>query len=121
MKILVVDDSETMRSLIGRTLKEIGFSDYVMAESGEKAIEALEKERPDVVLLDWHMPGLSGMDCLRYIRNNEKTRDLPVIMLTVEAHSRSVQEAMETGAAGYIVKPLKPDVLKEKLKELEIG
>ncbi|OGJ89441.1 MAG: hypothetical protein A2268_12235 [Candidatus Raymondbacteria bacterium RifOxyA12_full_50_37] len=118
MKILVVDDSQTMRSIIQKDLVAMGYKDLILADSGEKALDILETENPNLILLDWHMGALSGLDCLRSIKHNEKTKNIPVIMLTVEHHARSIQEAVESGADDYMVKPLDKTLFNQKVTDL---
>ncbi|MFH0921734.1 MAG: response regulator [Fibrobacterota bacterium] len=115
MRILVVDDSATMRSIIQKELHALNERDLVIRNSGDAALGELDKGGVDLVLLDWHMEGLSGLDVLRIVKHNPKYKSIPVIMLTVEEHNKSVQEAMESGADDYMVKPLNPALLKEKL------
>lgn len=121
MRIFVVDDSATMRSIIQKELHALRETDLVMCESGDAALDALEKGLPDLILLDWHMEGLSGLDVLRIIKHNARHKNIPVIMLTVEEHNRSVQEALDSGADDYMIKPLNPALLKEKLDALRAG
>lgn len=118
MKILIVDDSATMRNIIQLELQKAGFQDPVLCESGEKALEIMETGPIDLVLLDWHMDGLSGLEVLRIMRNNPALKKIPVIMLTIEKHERSVQEALSSGADDYMVKPLNGRLLKEKLSAI---
>lgn len=114
MKILVVDDSSTMRRIILNTLKQIGQEDVVQAGDGVEGLAALA-ENPDIklVLTDWNMPNMNGMDFLQKVRTDKK--DLPVIMITTEAEKTNVVMAIKAGANNYIVKPFTPEVLKEKL------
>lgn len=114
MKILVVDDSSTMRRIITNTLKGIGQEDVVQAGDGVEGLAQLQAN-PDIglVLSDWNMPNMNGLDFLKKIRETRK--DLPVIMITTEAEKTNVITAIKAGANNYIVKPFTPDVLKEKL------
>jgi len=121
MKIMVVDDSGTMRSIVQKALNDLGYKDLLSCDSGEKALETLEKEKPDLILLDWHMGGLSGLETLRIIKSNDKINSIPIIMLTIEQHSRSVAEALGSGAADYMVKPLNPVLLQEKIRKYVPG
>ena len=118
MKILAVDDSKTMLSLINKTLTEMGYTDNLYCDSGDTALQHLEMEAVDLILLDWHMPGLSGLDCLRIIKNTENMKTIPVIMLTVEEHPRSIEEALDSGAAAYLVKPINPEIFQSTLQQI---
>ena len=118
MKILAVDDSFTMRSLIKKAITGLGYKDIVLCKSGEKALALLEKEKFDLILLDWHMPGYTGLDFLRIAKNAENTKDIPVIMLTTEKHPLSIEEALGCGAAAYMIKPIEPDHFQEIIKQI---
>lgn len=115
MKILIVDDSSTMRRIIANTLKSIGQEDVVTAGDGVEGLQALN-DNPDVqlVLTDWNMPNMNGLDFLTKVR--ETNKDLPMLMITTEAEKSNVVTAIKAGANNYIVKPFTPDVLGEKLK-----
>ena len=114
MKILVVDDSSTMRRIIKNALASIEQQDIVDAGDGMEALKALE-DNPDVglVLLDWNMPNMNGLEFLKRVRAN--TKDLPVVMVTTEGQKKSVLEAVKAGVNNYVVKPFTPEMLLEKL------
>jgi two-component system, chemotaxis family, chemotaxis protein CheY len=116
MKILLVDDSNTMRRIQCNTLKQIGYEDVIQAEDGQDALQKL-KENTDVslVLLDWNMPNMNGIDCLKAIKANAATQNIPVMMVTSEAEKSRIIEAIQSGAANYLVKPFHADALKEKI------
>jgi len=115
MKILVVDDSSTMRRIISNTLATIGQTDIVQAGDGVEGLAALENN-PDVglVLSDWNMPNMNGLDFLTKIRAT-KGKGLPVVMVTTEAEKSNVITAIKAGANNYIVKPFTPEILAEKV------
>ena len=114
MKILIVDDSTTMRRIIQNTLKQIGQETIVQAGDGIEGLAQLANE-PDVdlILTDWNMPNMNGLDFLTKVRETNKT--LPIVMITTEAEKANVITAIKAGANNYIVKPFTPDTLKEKL------
>ena len=115
MRALVVDDSAVMRKIVTGALGKMGVTDVVQASDGKQAVAAAMTEELDVILLDWNMPNMSGMDALRAIRAaGNKT---PVIMVTTEAERSRVIEAVRAGANNYIVKPFKPDLLATKVQE----
>jgi len=116
MKILLVDDSSTMRRIQMNTLKSLGYEDVVQAEDGQDALNKL-KENPDVrlVLLDWNMPNMNGIDCLKAIKANPTTKAVPVMMVTSEAEKSKIIEAIQNGASNYLVKPFEAEALKEKI------
>lgn len=118
MKILAIDDSRTMLALIKKTLTEMGYTDLELCDSAEAALTLLEKQTFEIILLDWHMPGYSGLDFLRIIKNSETTKHIPVIMLTVEEHPKSIDEAFASGVDGYLVKPVNPTMFKILVKQI---
>jgi len=117
MKILVVDDSSTMRRIISNILKSCGHENLVEAADGIEGLNML-KANPDVgmVLTDWNMPNMNGIDFLAKIRETTPAAQLPVIMVTTEAEKANVVAAIKAGANNYIVKPFTPDVVKSKLE-----
>jgi two-component system, chemotaxis family, chemotaxis protein CheY len=118
MRILVVDDSATMRNLTARALKEIGYQSYVLCECPLTALDMLKKEEFDLILLDWHMPKMNGLDLLRHVRTNMQ-KSIPVIMLTVEQAKENVALAIRSGADDYIIKPLQKQVLLSKITRVK--
>ncbi|MBN2683629.1 MAG: response regulator [Bacteroidales bacterium] len=113
-KILVVDDFETNILLLKTILSEAGFS-VKMAYSGGEALTLINREKPDLILLDILMPGLSGMEVLEKIKSDEITKNIPVIMITAIHELKSVRYAMEQGACDYIKKPIIRDELLDKI------
>jgi DNA-binding response OmpR family regulator len=116
--LLVVDDNDENRDLLSRRLQRKGFRTLV-AEDGARALEVIEREAVDLVLLDIMMPGLNGFDVLRILRGQPQTADLPVIMATAKTQSEDVVEALELGANDYVTKPLDfPIVLARIMTQL---
>ena len=117
MKVLVVDDSSTMRRIIVNTLARLGYKDVVQGADGVEAWEAMQKN-PDigVVITDWNMPNMNGLELVKKIRAEEKYADIPIIMVTTEGGKAEVITALKAGVNNYIVKPFTPQVLKEKLQ-----
>ena len=118
LRILVVDDFSTMRRIIRNLLKEIGFPNTDEADDGARALQKLGLEKFDLVVSDWNMPNMTGIDLLKAIRANPKFKDIPVLMVTAEARKENILEAAEAGASGYIVKPFTAATLDEKLKKI---
>jgi two-component system, chemotaxis family, chemotaxis protein CheY len=114
MKALVVDDSMTIRRIVIKALGMVGITDTVQAADGVEALSAVNEQDFDVILLDWNMPKLTGIDTLRSIRKAGKTT--PVIMVTTEAEKSRVIEAIKAGANDYLIKPFAPDQLAAKVK-----
>jgi two-component system chemotaxis response regulator CheY len=118
MHILVVDDFSTMRRIVRNLLKEIGYVNSDEAEDGERALQKLRSEKFDLVLSDWNMPNMTGIDLLKAIRADDAIKDIPVLMITAEARKENIIDAAEAGASGYIVKPFTANTLDEKLKKI---
>lgn len=114
MKALVVDDSMTIRRIVIKALGMVGITDTVEATDGTDALQALNENSFDIILLDWNMPKLSGIDTLRALRKAGNTT--PVIMVTTEAEKSRVIEAIKSGASDYLIKPFAPDQLAAKVK-----
>lgn len=117
-KILIVDDMQTMRRLLKSALNDLGYANVVDAESGAAALELLESGDFKLLITDWNMPGMEGIDVLKAVRANDKLKGLPVLMVTAEAKKEQILEAAEAGVNGYVVKPFQPAQLKDKLDRL---
>ncbi len=116
MKALVVDDSLTIRRIVIKALGMAGIQETAEAGDGLEAINALQKDKFDLVLLDWNMPKMSGIDALKKMRaDGFKT---PVIMVTTEAEKTRVIEAIKAGANDYLIKPFSPDQLAAKVRNI---
>ena len=118
MKVLVVDDFVTMRRIVRNILKQIGFKNITEAEDGKAALNELKKEKPDLILCDWNMPGMSGLDLLNVIRADDQFKGIPFIMVTAEAQKNNIVDAVKAGVNGYIVKPFTAETINEKLKKV---
>jgi len=114
-RFLIVDDSSTMRRIIINTLNKLGFDQTVEAANGREGIERLDAGVADIVITDWNMPEMSGLEFLRQIRAQERTRDLPVLMVTTNAAKDDIVEALRAGVSNYVVKPFTTDTFKEKI------
>jgi len=116
MKILLVDDSTTMRRIQKTQLSNLGITDIVEAGDGIEGLEVLGSSMPvDFVLLDWNMPKMDGLTMLKELRKDAAYAGVKVIMCTSESEKTRVIEALKAGANQYMVKPFTPDVLQEKL------
>lgn len=115
MKILVVDDSAVMRKVIISSLEKMGVKDCGQACDGREAVAAVMKGKYSLVLMDWNMPNMLGIDAVRAIRAGGS--QVPIIMVTTEAEKARVIEALKSGANNYIIKPFKPEKLIDKLKQ----
>ena len=116
MKLLVVDDSSTMRRIIKNTLARLGHKDVLEGADGVEGWATLDSN-PDVEMLitDWNMPEMSGLELVKKVRADARFVDLPIIMVTTEGGKAEVITALKAGVNNYIVKPFTPQILKEKL------
>lgn len=115
LRVLVVDDMASMRRLVCALLGSIGYTNISEAENGNTALVFLRREHYDCVVSDWNMPGLTGIDLLRTMRNDPKLKDIPVLLVTAEASRENVLCAAQSGASGYIVKPFNSATLEAKM------
>ncbi|MDY0360525.1 MAG: response regulator transcription factor [Desulforegulaceae bacterium] len=115
--ILAIDDEEDILELIDYNLKREGFR-VITAENGEKGLKLMEREKPDLVLLDLMLPGMDGFDVAKKIRNSQKFKKLPIIMLTAKGEEADVVTGLELGADDYISKPFSPRVLLARIKSV---
>ena len=115
-KILVVDDSSTMRRIIINTLARLGFKETLQGADGVEAWEIYENEKDNigVIITDWNMPNMNGLEFVKKVREVDK--ETPIIMVTTEGGKKEVITALKAGVNNYIVKPFTPQVLKEKLQ-----
>jgi two-component system chemotaxis response regulator CheY len=118
MKVLVVDDSLVMRRIITNHLMALGYSKILEADSGEKALQILEKEGVDLILSDWCMRGMHGIEVLRSVRKNEATRSIPFIMVTAEAQPHLMLEAIRAQVSDYVVKPFTRENLRQSIEKV---
>ncbi len=114
---LVIEDEPHVRKILEYNLPKDGF-EVLSAGSGEDGIEAARRYKPDVILLDWMMPGMDGMQALSRLKENEQTRDIPVFMLTARNMEDNLSKAFEKGAADYIVKPFDPRELGQRIRRM---
>lgn len=114
-KILVVEDSQFQRTICVSQLQQAGFEDIEVAEDGNIAYSRLEEGSVDLVLCDWEMPELNGIQLLKKVKKNPLLQNIPFVMLTSIQDEKNYQEAIKEGATDYIIKPGNPDIFKEKL------
>lgn len=116
---LIVDDSSVVRKLASKLLEEIGFS-CTEADNGQAALDCCKQAMPDVMLLDWNMPVMDGIECIKILREFPGGKDIKVIFCTTHNNQDHVREALEAGADEYIMKPFDRDVLKNKFRQVGI-
>ena len=115
--ILIVDDEEDIIELIKYNLKTEGYS-ILTAQTGEQAIKIAKQSRPDLMVLDLMLPGMDGFEVTRYLRSNEDTRDMPIVILTAKGEESDIITGLELGANDYISKPFSPKVLTARIRAI---
>jgi two-component system chemotaxis response regulator CheY len=118
MKILIVDDFATMRRIMKNILKQIGFSNIIEADDGTTALEELKKTSVDLIISDWNMPKMTGLDLLKQVRGMDEFKDVPFLMVTAEAQKQNVIDAVQAGVTNYVVKPFTAEAISEKLEKI---
>jgi two-component system, chemotaxis family, chemotaxis protein CheY len=118
MRFLVVDDSSTMRRIIINTLNKLGHMEVVEASNGREGLERLAATPVDVIITDWNMPEMTGIEFIRSVRANDKLPQVPVLMVTTNAAKDDIVEALRAGVNNYVVKPFTPDTMKEKIESV---
>ncbi|MES1164241.1 MAG: response regulator [Verrucomicrobiota bacterium] len=117
-KILIVDDSRTIRQLVGTVLLQAGFL-VVEAEDGLQGVSTIDAQRDiDLVICDINMPNMNGIEMLTAVKANPRNAALPVVMLTTEGSADLIQQAKRLGAKGWVVKPFKPDQLVAAIRKI---
>ena len=116
IKILIVDDSITIRRIITNALKTVGFTETIEASNGREALEKLTNGKVDFVITDWNMPEMNGLDLIKEIRANPVYSSMPILMITTRGTEHDVVEALQAKVNSYIMKPFTPQELKEKIE-----
>ena len=117
-KILIVDDDEPSRKLMAKTLKTMGITNIIEATDGKTAISKLYLNQVDLVISDWRMPGMSGLDFYKAAQKENLLENVPFLMVSVENEKEKVVEALKAGIRDYIVKPLKQESFRDKVKSI---
>jgi two-component system chemotaxis response regulator CheY len=118
LTVLVVDDVMTMRRIVRNILRDLQFKNIIDAEDGTAAARILETQKVDLIVSDWNMPGMTGLDLLKWVRANGLNKDVPFLMVTAEARKDNIMEALKAKVSGYVVKPFTPQSLSEKLQRI---
>jgi two-component system chemotaxis response regulator CheY len=119
MKVLLIDDSTTMRKIQRRALGALGIEDIDEAANGREGVERLKEMKYDynLVMLDMNMPEMGGLDVLKAVRADPDSKNIPIVMCTSVADKEQVMEAIKSGASNYVVKPFTPDDLQKKVSK----
>ena len=115
-KVLVADDSGVMRTIITRALNACGVTDIVQAVDGADAINQFKRQRFDLVMTDWNMPNKNGLEVIQEIRASGSA--VPIIMITTEAETKAVLQAVQAGVSDYLKKPFEAETLRAKIEKL---
>ena len=120
LKVLIVDDMSAMRKILKTLLGQLGIKNIDEAEDGKQALEKLRQnpDKYDLVITDWNMPNMTGIELVQAIRSDEKLKHLPVLMVTAEAKKENVLMAIKAGVNNYIVKPFTAETLKDKIEQI---
>jgi two-component system chemotaxis response regulator CheY len=118
IKILIVDDFATMRRILKNILKQLGFKTLVEADDGTTAWEVLEGQSIDLIISDWNMPKMTGLELLKKVRASEAYKKTPFLMVTAEAQKQNVIEAVQAGVSNYVVKPFTAEAISDKLEKI---
>lgn len=121
MKILIVDDMSTMRRIVKNALRQLGYQNIEEAEDGKIAYSKVCEWPFDLVITDWNMPNMDGLDLLKAIREDPKRQSTPVLLVTAQAEQKHVLEAIRAGASNYIVKPFTAETLKTKIDKIFVN
>ena len=116
IKIIVVDDFSTMRRILKNILQQLGFTNVSEADDGTTALEMLKKTNFDLIISDWHMPQMSGLDLLKAVRGMEDYKNIPFLLVTAEAQKQNVIDAVKAGVSNYVVKPFTAEQIYTKLQ-----
>jgi two-component system, OmpR family, phosphate regulon response regulator PhoB len=116
-RILIIEDEAAIREMLGYTLMKDGF-EFEEAADVEEAQPLLGRRKPDLILMDWMLPGMSGVDYARRIRNDPATRDIPIIMLTARGEESDKVRGLDTGADDYITKPFSTRELLARIRAI---
>ncbi len=117
-KIMIADDMQMMRKVLKSALIKAGFHDISEAINGEELLQKMAETPFDLIICDWGMPKMSGIDALRHIRSSDTHRHTPFVMVTTVTEANKVREAIEAGINDYIIKPIKPEMFVEKVKKI---
>lgn len=118
MKVMIVDDFATMRRILRNILKQIGFKNIIEADDGKHALKELKKEKVDLIMCDWNMPEMPGIELLKNVRSDDELKNIPFVMVTAEAQKDNILEAVKAGVSNYVVKPFTAETITEKLQKI---
>src|SRR5208337_3153817 len=118
LTVLIVDDFLTMRRIVRKILRDLDFQNILEAEDGTAALDILKTTKVDLIVSDWNMPKMTGLELLKEVRGNDSFKDTPFLMVTAEAQKENIEEAVKARVSNYIVKPFTAAILEEKLVKI---
>jgi len=118
IKVLVVDDMSTMRRIVKNILKQIGFSDMIEAKNGQDALKKLKVGDIGLIVSDWNMPVMQGIELLHVVRADAELKHIPFLLVIAEAQKENIIEANKAGVSNYVVKPFTAEALQGKLEKI---
>ena len=117
-KVLVVEDSASMRSLIASTIEELDDYEVVEAGNGFEALKALPSQKFDLIVTDINMPDINGLEIISFVRNNASYKNIPLVIVTTEKGEGDRKKGIDLGANAYITKPFDPKILKDVIEKI---
>jgi two-component system chemotaxis response regulator CheY len=118
MRVLIVDDFANVRWILRKILKRNGFTNVTEADNGKSALKVLKKEKFDLILCDWTMPVMSGLELLNKVRSDDELKNIPFVMITAEAQKDNIAKAVEAGITNYVMKPFTAAKISEILQKV---
>lgn len=118
LRILIVDDSPTMRRILVNTVIKAGYSDVKEAEDGKDGLAKLLAGEYDLLMTDWNMPNMNGLELVQTVRADDKLKNIPILMVTTRNMKEDIVNAIKSGVNGYIVKPFDAKTLNAKISEI---
>lgn len=118
LTVLIVDDFSTMRRIVKNVLRDLEFKEIVEAENGSEALNVLKSTKVDLIVSDWNMPVMTGIELLKHVRADDQYKALPFLLVTAEAQKENIVEAIKAKVSNYIVKPFTPATLAEKIAKV---
>lgn len=118
LTVLIVDDFVTMRRIVKKILRDLDFQNIIEAEDGSAALDVLKSTKVDLIVSDWNMPRMNGLELLKLVRGTDSIKEIPFLMVTAEAQKENIIEAVKAKVSNYIVKPFTAATLEEKLAKI---
>ncbi len=118
MEVLIVDDFATMRRILKNILTQIGFNNLYEAGDGKSALKLLKNQKIDLIMCDWNMPIMTGLDLLNAVRGDDELKEIPFVMVTAEAQKENIIQAVQAGVNNYVVKPFTTETITQKLEKV---